>query len=219
MEGVVGHLGLFAGVEPEQVAALARQARVLEARRGEVLARRGEHLPGMFVVGYGLAKLTMRGRDCERVLRLVSAGQTFGEATTLLGQPARYDALALVDTKVVMIPAVSLVALIDAQPHFGRAFACLLAERKLELLDEVEAATLQRSAQRLAGYLVSLDADAARRVQLPVSKTLVAARLGVKKETLSRLLRQFVRDGVIEVSRRDIEILDGPALERLASAA
>ena len=35
----------------------------------------------------------------ERVLRLVGAGQTFGEATALLGHAARYDALALADAK------------------------------------------------------------------------------------------------------------------------
>ncbi|HEU4923443.1 MAG TPA: helix-turn-helix domain-containing protein, partial [Burkholderiales bacterium] len=53
-------------------------------------------------------------------------------------------------------------------------------------------------------------------VRLPVSKTLVAARLGVKKETLSRLLRQFAAEGVIEVSRREISILDREALVKLS---
>jgi CRP-like cAMP-binding protein len=55
-------------------------------------------------------------------------------------------------------------------------------------------------------------------VRLPVSKTLVAARLGVKKETLSRLLRQFAAEGVIEVSRREISILDREALVKLSSS-
>src|SRR2546430_13221511 len=42
-------------------------------------------------------------------------------------------------------------------------------------------------------------------VQLPVSKTVVAALLGMKKETLSRLLRQFTADGVIGMTRREID--------------
>jgi CRP-like cAMP-binding protein len=41
-----------------------------------------------------------------------------------------------------------------------------------------------------------------------VSKTVVAALVGVKKETLSRLLRDLSERRLIEVSRRDITILD-----------
>ena len=219
VEGVIGNLRLFAEAAPAQVAALARRCWVVPARRGDLLARRGERLPGLFIVAYGLAKLAMRGRENgERVLRLVGAGQTFGEATAFLEREARYDALALADTKAVVIPSQALVALVDADARFGRAFARLLAERKLEMLGEIESATLQRGTQRLAGYLASLDAGGAGRVELPVSKTVVAAQLGMKKETLSRLLRQLAADGVIEVARREISILDGAALERLACA-
>lgn len=217
IEGVVGNLRLFSDAAPFQVAALARQSWVLPARRGDLLARRAEQLPGLFIVAYGLAKLAMRGRENdERVLRLIGAGQTFGEANALLGGPLRYDALALADTKAVVIPSQSLVMLMDAAPRFASAFARLLAQRKLEMLSEIEAATLQRGAQRLASYLASLDAERAGRVELPVSKTLVAAQLGMKKETLSRLLRQLAAGRVIEVSRREISILDRAGLDRVA---
>jgi CRP-like cAMP-binding protein len=219
IEGVVGNLRLFAEAVPAQVAALARYSWVIPARRGELLARRAERLPGLFIVAYGLAKLTLRGHETgERVLRLVGAGQTFGEATALLGRAARYDALALADTKAVVVPSLSLLALMDADARFGRAFAQLLAERKLEMQGEVEAATLQRGTERLARYLTSLAAGAGR-AELPVSKTLVAAQLGMKKETLSRLLRQLAAEGVIEVARREISILDAVVLDRIASSA
>jgi CRP/FNR family transcriptional regulator len=45
-------------------------------------------------------------------------------------------------------------------------------------------------------------------VRLPVSKTLVAARLGVRKETLSRLLRELAGRGLISVTQREVKILD-----------
>ena len=223
IEGVVSNLALFGEAEPAQVADIARQGWTLQARSGDVLARRGEPLPGLFVVGYGLAKLALRGKEGgERVLRLVGAGQTFGEETALLGLAARYDALALADAKLVVLPPASLFALMDREPRFGRALSRLLAERNFELLGELEAATVQRSPQRLAGYLGSLADPAAaggRAVRLPVSKTVVAARLGIKKETLSRLLRKLARDGIIEVSRREISILDPAGLVRVATTA
>ena len=53
-------------------------------------------------------------------------------------------------------------------------------------------------------------------VSLPASKTVIASRLGFSKETLSRLLRKLVDQGVIESAHRQIAILDP---ERLAQAA
>jgi len=156
--------------------------------------------------------IAMRGDDAEeRVVSLVSPGQTFGEAKALLGRVARSDAIALVDTKLIVIPSAAILSLMDREPRFARAMAFVLAERNLDLLCEVEAAA-QRGAHRLAAYLVALADGNGDTVQLPVSKTLVAARLGVKKETLSRLLRCLETRGLITVERREVRILDRTGL-------
>lgn len=224
VQGLVPRLGIFRDVAPANLGPLMKQSRVLPAPRGTSITQRGTSLPGMFGVAYGSVKLSLRGQDGEeRLLQLVLAGQTFGEAKSLLGRACRYDAVALVDSKLVVIPAAAIFSLMDRDPRFARAMTLLLAERALELLTEVESA-MQRGAQRLASYLSSLtettdgNGNGSCTVHLPVSKTLVAARLGVKKETLSRLLRQFASDGLIEVSRRDIAILDRAGLSKLSSS-
>lgn len=221
VRGVLSRLALFSGALPAQLIALAKQCRTLAARAGDVVARRGERLPGIFAVGYGTIKLGLRGPgDEERVLRLVTGGQTFGEAAALLGQPARYDGLALCETKLVVVPTAQVVALIEREPRFAHSVIKLMGERNLELIEEVESATMRCGAQRLASYLRSLaqssNIAAPCTVRLPVSKSVVAARLGVKKETLSRLFRRFEAKGVISVSRREIAILDGASLTKLA---
>jgi CRP-like cAMP-binding protein len=224
VQGLVPRLRIFSSVAPATLAPLVKQCWVLPAPRGTSITQRGASLPGVFGVAYGSVKLSLRSQDGEeRVLQLVSAGQTFGEAKSLLGRAGRCEAMALVDSKLVVIPAAAIFSLMDRDPRFARAMTLLLAERALELLTEVESA-MQRSAQRLASYLGSLtetadgNGNGSCTVRLPVSKTLVAARLGVKKETLSRLLRQFATEGLIEVSRRDIAILDRAGLSRLSSS-
>ncbi|HEU4352057.1 MAG TPA: Crp/Fnr family transcriptional regulator [Burkholderiales bacterium] len=226
VQGLVPRLRIFRDVAPAQLGSLIKQCWVISAPRGTIIVERGARLPGVFGLAYGAVKLSLRGQDGEeRVLHLVPAGQTFGEATSLLGRPSHSGAIALVDSKLVVIPVAAIFALMDRDARFGRAVALLLAEHALELLAEVESA-MQRGAQRLASYLGALanspegnsDGNGGTVVRLPVSKTLVAARLGVKKETLSRLLRQFAAGGVIEVSRREISILDREALAKLSSS-
>jgi CRP-like cAMP-binding protein len=226
VQGLVPRLPIFRDVAPGNLGTLVKQCWVLVAPRGTIIVGRGARLPGVFGLAYGSVKLSLRGQDGEeRVLQLVSAGQTFGEAKSLLGRPGHSEAIALADSKLVVIPAAAIFALMDRDPRFARAVALLLAERAVEMLAEVESA-MQRGAQRLASYLGALanspegngDGNGGTVVRLPVSKTLVAARLGVKKETLSRLLRQFAAEGVIEVSRREISILDRDALAKLSSS-
>jgi len=223
VQGLVPRLRLFWELAPAVLLPLMKQCWVLAAPRGTRIVQRGAHLPGVFALAYGSVKLVLRGPDGEeRVLQLVSPGQTFGEAKALLGSACRCDAVALSDSKLVVIPAAAIFALMDREPRFARNIALRLAERTLELLGEVESA-MQRGAQRLASYLDSLaepsNGNGSCTVRLPVSKTLVAARLGVKKETLSRLLRRFAAEGLIAVSRSEIAIRDRAALARLGSAA
>jgi CRP-like cAMP-binding protein len=223
-EGVLGNSGLFAGIPFDQLLALARQSRIVDARRGDTLVHCGEPVPGIFVVGYGQAKLSLHAPQArQRVLRIVAAGQSFGSAAVLLGRPSHYQASALVDAQLVVVPGVAIRTLLDRDPGFARSLTRTLAERVLELYDEVEAVSLQSGGQRLASYLGSLAqpvaGNGAWSARLPVSKTLVAARLGMKKETLSRLLRRLASDGLIEVSRGEIVIPDRAALARFTAAA
>lgn len=220
-EGVVSTLSLFSEISPSQRAAVARHSWILSARRGATLIGRDQPVAGVYALAYGSVKLALRSADHEeRVLRLVSAGQTFGEAAALLGRHSRYEAQALVDSRLVVIPSAAIFSLLERAPRFAHNIVKRLAERTFELLAEVETATMRRGSQRLASYLDSLaepaNAAGSCAVQLPVSKTLVAARLGVKKGSLSRLFRRFADDGVITVSRRKISILDRG---RLAEAA
>ena len=220
IEGVIRQLAARWGLTPSQAAAVASRSSLRAEARGALVVERGTRLPGMLVVAYGTIKLALRRADGEeRLLRLMTAGQLFGEATALLGRPCPYEALALTDSKVVVVPAAALLDMMEDDARFARRFALVLAERIHELVDEFESATTQRGAQRLASYLESLsngEPAGPYIVNLPVSKTLVAATLGMKKETLSRLLRQFAVEGLILVCQREVSVLDRARLAEVA---
>ena len=208
------------GMSNAQATALGRHSKVISVHRGELIATRGVPLPGVFYLCSGTVKLSLRGADDEeRVLRIVAAGDCFGEPTALIHRPCLYDAFALSDAKLVVMPTKAVLALADHDRRFARALMLALAQRSFGILAEFAAATTQRGAQRLAGYLESLERRNGSRgptVQLPVSKTVVAALLGMKKETLSRLLRQFTSEGMIGMTRREIAILDPARLSATA---
>jgi len=221
VKALLARTSLFRGASRAQLAALADQCTVREAARGEVVAARGQRLPGICAVAQGMLKLRLHhGPDDERVLRLVEAGETFGEASALLDRPIRFDVCAMTPAKLVVVPVAAVYRLVEQDAGAARRAVRELAERCQMLLGELEAGTLPR-AQRLAAYLDSLARPGAKNgwnARLPATKTVIASRLGMKKETLSRLLRALADQGVIAVTQRDIAILDRRRLAALAEA-
>jgi len=213
---VLAKLPLFQQVSPQHLGELMRHARTLFVRRGQTVARRGEPVPGLLAVAYGMVKLTLRGSTgAERVLRLVGPSQTFGEVALFAQRLLPLDAVAVVDTRLVLVPAAPLLALMDRDPHFGRSLVASLCERMHALVCDFEATTMHGAAERLAAYLESLAASpTATRVTLPAAKKLIAARLGMTKETFSRALHELAQAGLLQVAGRDVLLLDRARLAR-----
>lgn len=221
LEGVIANMPMFRQVARPHLAELARHARVQHVRRGATICRRGESLNCFFGVAYGLVKLALRADGGEeKVLRLVGPGETFGEALVFRERPNPLEAVALADTMLVVFPSQAVIALLEHDMAFARGLLSSLSERMHNLVAEVEASTLLSARQRVASYLESLAADNANgRARLPATKTVIAARLGVTKETFSRLLRELANQGLIEVEKRDIVLRDRTGLAAVAQGA
>jgi CRP-like cAMP-binding protein len=100
------------------------------------------------------------------------------------------DVVAVVDTRLVLVPAEPLLALVASDAQFARNLIASLAQRMHALVCDFEATTMHGARERLAAYLESLaESPEAARVTLPAPKKLIAARLGMTKETFSRALR------------------------------
>jgi CRP/FNR family transcriptional regulator, dissimilatory nitrate respiration regulator len=206
---------MFRSTPRPQLAELARAALTWQVPAGGPVLRRGERVPGLMVVQSGLVKISLKG-DSERVLLLVGAGETFAEAPLFLGQPLQVDVTAVGDTALVIVPAAPLLALFDRDPRFARGLLAAVCQRLQTLVADFESATVHDAGERLAAYLGSLGKDTAC---LPAPKAVIASRLGMTKETLSRLLRSFMDQGLIEVAKREIRILDRARLSAAARSS
>jgi CRP-like cAMP-binding protein len=211
---------LFANLATDHVGRLAGLSRTQKVRRGATICRQGEMMPAVVALAYGSAMLVLRRPDGgRRTVRFIGTRECFGLATALHGRPCPADLIALADTLVISVPVPPLLRLVAIDPCFARDLLRELSDNYLELLDELQANVQKSAVQRLASYLGSLAEPNGTPhtwiARLPVSKTILADRLGITKETMSRLLRELMAQGAIAVARRDITILDR---NRLASA-
>lgn len=220
VEEVLGNLPMFRHVAPAHLHRLARHAQLRRVAKDTLLYKSGDPATGCYALVYGLVKLSLLGPGgAEKVLRLVGAGETFAESVMFHEKPQPVNALVLSDSQLVFLPAQALFDLIDHDRMFVRALLASLSQRIHTLIADIESYSLSSGTQRIAAFLDSL-ADpsdpAPARVRLPANKTVIASRLGITKETFSRLLHELSSQGLIEVCQREVVLLDPPRLAELA---
>ena len=207
---------LLAAAGRAEAARLLRGARARDLAAREVYVPYGARLPGFCFVERGLVVLWLGRGKGKRVFRLVGPGESFCEAPALARAPSPFQVVAQKAARVLAVPAQDIEALAGRSREFNRALIALLAERVMLALGDLDASTVP-AAERLRAYLASnaqRTASGAWHASLPVTKTVLAARLGVRKETLSRVLRSLADEGVIRLVRRGVVIND---LRRLSS--
>lgn len=220
VEDILGKLPIFRHTAPVHLQRLARHAELRHVSRNTFLYQRGDPATGCYALVYGLVKLSLHAPDgAEKVLRLVAAGETFAESVLFDVQPQPVNALVLADSGLLFLPAKALDHLLEHDRAFARALLAGLSKRIHMLIADIEAYSLRSGTQRLAAFLHGLAGPsdpAPVRVRLPANKTVIASRLGITKETLSRLLHELTAQGLVEVLRREIVLRDPRRLAQLA---
>ncbi len=223
VEEVLARLPMFRHVAPARLHRLARHAQLRQLAKDTLLYERGDPAEGCYVLVRGLVKLSLHAPDgAEKVLRLVGAGESFGESVLFDEQPQPVTARLLTDCELALLPAPALYELLGRDRAFARALLANLSQRIHALIADIEAYSLSSGTQRIAAYLCALagpSQSAPARVRLPANKTVIASRLGITKETFSRLLHELTSQALVQVSRREIVLRDPRRLAKLARGA
>lgn len=212
-------LALFKELSTEEIERISLGCREIHATRGEILFQRGDQPHGFYVVVHGQIKLAFSSpQGIEKVVSLVSAGKTFGEAVMFMNTPYPVYSQALMDSLLLHISKAVVFDGIDQLPGFSRKMLAGLSSRMHGLIADIEAYSLRSCTQRVIGYLLQHDVYANApntelTVNLPASKTVIASRLNISPETFSRVLHDLTAAGLINVKGKDVQIHD---LEKLS---
>lgn len=213
-------LSMFSQLTPEQIGRLAGQCRYRAISRGEILFQRGDPPHGFYHVVAGQVKLALSSKEgSEKVVEIIGAGNSFGEAVMFLDRPYPVFAEALVNSELIQVSQAAVFSLLDDDPSFARGMLAGMAIRLHTLIRDVESYSMRSATQRVTGYLLG-EVNAAPcaghspTVHLPASKQVIASRLNLTPETFSRTLHMLAEEGMISVAGREITLLD---LQRLAN--
>lgn len=196
---IVTRINVFRGLNPPMIERLIAPAVAVGVREGETIFQQGEPGAAFFIVLEGWVKLyriAVSGE--EAVIAVFAKGDSFAEAVAFTGLPYPATAEAVSSTRLVRIPADHIVKCIRDTPEIALAMIASTSIHLHQLVQQVEQLKVQSGIQRVAEFLVSLcgSDEGPCTIALPYDKMLIAGRLGLQPESLSRALAKLRPAGV-----------------------
>lgn len=188
--------------------------------RGETLFLQEEEARAIHVVLEGWVKLfRMSPTGAEAVVSVFTRGESFGEAVALRNLPYPVSAEAVTNCEVMHIPSHIFASLMKEDPEIGLSILASTFNHLHSLVAQLEQLKAQTGAQRVAEFLLNLCTceQGECEVVLPYDKTLIAGRLGMKPESLSRAFSRLKPAGV-QIKRNHAEIADIEVLRDYAES-
>ncbi len=210
-------LSYFANLDAEVLGIIAQAAVRRDYPAGRVVFVAGEPCAGLYVVESGWLKaVKMSAGGREQVLRFIGPGEAFNEIGVLADARNPATVVALETTTVWVIERGTMLALFDEHPAIAHTVTQNLAQRVLHLVALVEDLSLRTVEARLARYLLEQSVANAVRRERWATQAEMAARLGSVLDVLNRALHSLADEGLIQVERQQIRILDRDGLRKKA---
>jgi len=185
---------------------------------GGYVCRRGEPVEHWVGVIDGLLKLSnVSPSGKPATLTGVPALGWFGEGSLLKDEPRRYDAVAMRDSRVALMPRATFQRLLDRSIPFNRFLLTQLNERLAQFIALVEHERLLETDARVARCLAALFNPILYPgvgLRLSISQEEIGFLSGVSRQRVNQALQALESEGLLRVEYGGLTILD---LERLRS--
>jgi len=207
---------LFAQL-PHEDPAFGRAVTILRIPPGECVATAAELNQNLYILMSGMVQLVATNKEGRSLaMATLGPGSVFGENALLdLGQNTTMSAQAVTSCVVWKLSAEQAQRFADRHPILSLGMLRTFGRRLIQVENRLEDVAYRHLPERLAGEILRQQ----RRTHsnpIRISHQALADNLGTYRETISAILRDFKREGWVELGYRRILIKDPEALARLA---
>ena len=209
------HNPIFSKLTELQLDTVYRFSQLHKLADGQLLFNQSDKVTAFYMVISGKIKLFRISPDGqEKIIEIVKPGEVFAEALMFTEQPDYpVSSAALSDTVVIAINAKKFREML-----LDSTATCLLllgdmSLRLRKLIKEIDTLTLHSGTCRVAAYLVQEMPENKKEFELDMAKNVIAARLSIKPETFSRIIKSLKSQGILSIDGNYVIIYDIDALK------
>ena len=214
---LLSSVAYFQGIGEQPLQEIVRAAHRSQYDAGQLVLLEGEQAAGLYLVQSGclkVSKIALDGR--EQILQFLEAGEVFNAVGVFTGQPNAASVTALEPSQVWLIRRETMKKLLVTQPELATRVIEDLAGRVTHLISLVEDLSLRSVEARLARLLLENAVKGRIQRQRWATQVEIASRLGTVPDVVSRTLRKLAERDLIEISRKEIRVIDREGLELTA---
>lgn len=219
-QSVLG-LPMFEGLPADQMMRLLDGASVEIHPPRTVLFDAGAHADAFYILLSGRVKLfALTAEGKESIVEIIRPVCSFAEAAMFASGGYPVSAETIETSDLVRVRASGFLAGLKENPELARRILAALFRWNRRLDHELRVMKEMPPIRRLVDYLLGLapDGEGGAVVELPLKKAVIASRLGMEPESLSRVLARLREVGVVSKGRM-VEIADLGALRRFDTTA
>jgi CRP/FNR family cyclic AMP-dependent transcriptional regulator len=220
MEDKQHHLSevdLFRDLSERDMAELDRVTTITAVPRGRVFYEPEDVSQVLFLIREGRVQIYRISPEGKKlVIATLGPGALFGEMALLGQQMQNAFAEALEDCRIFVMSRADLERLILNQPSVGQRVLETTGKRLRDAEKRLEDMAFKSIPARLASLLLRMSAEQRSDEVVGMTHQDLAETVGTYRETATQVLNDMKADGLIEIGRKRIKILDRARLEVLA---
>lgn len=207
---------LFSGLEDAQFNEVLEHASTVDLLQGQILFNQGDAANAFYWVADGVIRLYRASpQGDEKVIELAGPNRLFAEAVLFMGGQFPVNAAAQVPSRLIAFDGRTFKEWLTKDARRCFLLMAGMSSRLHKLVNEIDRLTLMKGSDRLLQYLLDHsdpDDSGRQKVEWEAPKQVIASRIGVKPETLSRLLHKLSDQGCIELDGNALYIKDAARL-------
>ncbi|HQD13097.1 MAG: Crp/Fnr family transcriptional regulator [Chitinophagales bacterium] len=191
-------------------------------KKGETIFRQGAYAAGVYCINAGKIKLSMMGDEGkEQIIRMAKPGDIIGYKALLSGEKYNATAIAIEDTNICFIPKEIFLVILQKDASLSFEMMKVLSNELKRAEEKITHLAQKQVRERMAETILFLKEtyglDKDDHVNIQLSREEIANLVGTATETAIRLLSEFNKEHIIELSGKKIKILNQPKLVKTAN--
>lgn len=217
-------VGLFSDLSDKELQELESIVRERSFRKNEVIFHAQEPGSALFVIKRGSVKVSMDDRHGrEVILRILASGDFFGEMSLLDGEPRSATVTALEPCQALIIFRDQFLESMLRYPKMVMKMLTTLSRRMRKANEKISRLVFADAYEKVASVLMDIveerkiPLNVGTEILLSLTRKELADLGGISRETLTRVMAEFQRAGVVRIGRRRIVIINPAKLKREAT--
>lgn len=194
----------------EELSKLSISCLSVKFKKGDSIIKQGMFSTNVAFLKKGLAKIHITGPYHEQIVRIIKSAKYLGLPTTFGDKVNQYSVTAIDDSEVCFIDISLFRMLLRSNPDFNDQVLIELCQSELEAYNRCVNRTQKQIRGKIADVLLSFSDSIYNSDSFPLLLTQeeIGNMVDASRESVSRVLTEFAKDGIITVTAKQIEIIN-----------